>query len=81
MPILKLPRSGKTCQRNLIKFRKQKLRGTFRKQSHVQNRAFTKLDNGIYSFYKIELHLRHSKGLLSKMVYESDNKVLFIQGT
>ena len=45
--ISKLPRFGKARKRNLIKFRKQKLRGTFRNQAHVQNRAFTKIDNGI----------------------------------
>ena len=70
---LKLPRFGKACKRNLIKFRKQKFRGTFKTRSNIENRAFTKIDNGIYSFRKIESHLRCLKKP-SKMSSETDNK-------
>ena len=54
-------RLGKGCKRNLIKFTKEKFRGTFRTQSSIQKITF-------------ELHLRCSKGL-SKMSSETDSKL------
>ena len=72
-----IPRFGKACKRKLVKSRKEKLRSTFRNQSHGQNRAFTKKDNGIYFLCKIELYFRYLKGFLSKMPSETKNKNLF----
>ena len=73
LQISKLPQFRTNSKRDFIKFKNQKFWDKFKSQSYIQNKAFTKINYGNYSFRKIKLNLRRLKGL-SKIPSESNKK-------